>query len=168
MLLFVVDVQREHIAVSEANKLGIPVFGVVDTNSAPDGVDWVIPGNDDAIRAIRLYVTAVADAVAEGVTNAAGDVRPGEFVEVEADAPATNTAATPEAAAPEPDDQNDQGAAEPYPGYPPDSLRRRQSRPGFPQNHPFQPIIGLGFAPVPDLTLKSPVPAHGPQHQFHQ
>ena len=90
--LFVVDVQREHIAVSEANKLGIPVFGVVDTNSAPDGVDWVIPGNDDAIRAIRLYVTAVADAVAEGIANAAGDVRPGEFVEVEADAPASEDA----------------------------------------------------------------------------
>jgi small subunit ribosomal protein S2 len=83
--LFVVDVMREHIAVSEANKLGIPVFGVVDTNSAPDGVDWVIPGNDDAIRAIRLYITAIADAIAEGSQQAAGDVRPGEFVEVDAD-----------------------------------------------------------------------------------
>ena len=81
--LFVVDVMREHIAVSEANKLGIPVFGVVDTNSAPDGVDWIIPGNDDAIRAIRLYITAVADAIAEGIANATGEVRPGEFVEVE-------------------------------------------------------------------------------------
>ena len=84
--IFVVDVMREHIAVSEANKLGIPVFGVVDTNSVPDGVDWVIPGNDDAIRAIRLYVTAVADAIAEGAANAEGDVRPGEFVEVETEA----------------------------------------------------------------------------------
>ncbi len=83
--IFVIDVMREHIAISEANKLGIPVFGVVDTNSDPDGVDWVIPGNDDAIRAIRLYVTAVADAIQEGVDNAAGAVRPGEFVEVEAE-----------------------------------------------------------------------------------
>ena len=52
--LFVVDVQHEHIAITEANKLGIPVFGIVDSNSDPEGVDFVIPGNDDAIRAIRL------------------------------------------------------------------------------------------------------------------
>ena len=84
--LFVVDVMHEHIAVSEANKLGIPVFGIVDTNSDPDGIDYIIPGNDDAIRAIRLYVTAVADAIAEGQANAAGDVRADEFVEVEAEA----------------------------------------------------------------------------------
>ena len=81
--VFVVDVMHEHIAVSEANKLGIPVFGIVDTNSDPAGVDYVIPGNDDAIRAIRLYVTTVADAIQEGIDNAAGAVRPGEFVEVD-------------------------------------------------------------------------------------
>ena len=68
--LFVIDVQHERIAVSEANKLGIPVFAIVDTNSDPDGIDYVIPGNDDAIRAIRLYVTAVADAIQEGRDNA--------------------------------------------------------------------------------------------------
>ncbi len=81
--LFVVDVQHEHIAVSEANKLGIPVIGIVDSNSDPDGVDYVIPGNDDAIRAIRLYVTAVADAIAAGQAQAGGEVRIDEFVEVE-------------------------------------------------------------------------------------
>jgi small subunit ribosomal protein S2 len=81
--IFVVDVQHEHIAITEANKLGIPVFGVVDTNSDPAGVDHVIPGNDDAIRAIRLYVTAVADAIAEGKANVATDVDPDEFVEVQ-------------------------------------------------------------------------------------
>ena len=81
--IFVVDVQHEHIAITEANKLGIPVFGVVDTNSDPAGVDHVIPGNDDAIRAIRLYVTAVADAIAEGKANVATDVEPDEFVEVQ-------------------------------------------------------------------------------------
>ena len=81
--LFVVDVQHERIAITEANKLGIPVFGVVDTNSDPAGVDYVIPGNDDAIRAIRLYVSAVADAVAEGKANVATDVSEDEFVEVE-------------------------------------------------------------------------------------
>lgn len=81
--IFVVDVQHEHIAITEANKLGIPVFGIVDTNSDPAGVDYVIPGNDDAIRAIRLYVSAVADAVAEGKVNVATDIDPDEFVEVQ-------------------------------------------------------------------------------------
>ena len=81
--LFVVDVQHERIAVAEANKLGIPVFGIVDTNSDPAGVDYVIPGNDDAIRAIRLYVSAVADSVAEGKANAQVTVNADEFVEVD-------------------------------------------------------------------------------------
>ncbi|RBP50949.1 30S ribosomal protein S2 [Arenicella xantha] len=61
--LFVIDVKNEYIAISEANKLGIPVVAVVDTNCVPDGVDYVIPGNDDAIRAISLYVEGVADAI---------------------------------------------------------------------------------------------------------
>ncbi len=64
--LFVVDVNHENIAVTEARKLGIPVIGVVDTNSDPDGIDYVIPGNDDSISAIRLYVKSVADACIEG------------------------------------------------------------------------------------------------------
>lgn len=98
--IFVVDVMHEHIAVSEANKLGIPVFGVVDSNSDPAGIDYVIPGNDDAIRAIRLYVTAVADAIAEGKARAAGDVRADEFVEVEETAPPAPPAAPTETDAP--------------------------------------------------------------------
>lgn len=77
--LFVVDVMFERIAVVEANKLGIPIVGVVDTNSDPDGVDWVIPGNDDAIRAIRLYVTAVADEILVGKRIAEGGVAADEF-----------------------------------------------------------------------------------------
>jgi len=64
--LFVIDVGHEYIAVSEAKKLNIPVVGVVDTNCKPDGVDFVIPGNDDAIRAIRLYARAAADAILDG------------------------------------------------------------------------------------------------------
>ncbi|HTQ99726.1 MAG TPA: 30S ribosomal protein S2 [Candidatus Acidoferrum sp.] len=64
--LFVIDVDHERIAVSEANKLGIPVIGIVDTNSNPDGIDVVIPGNDDAIHAIRLYVEHLANACVEG------------------------------------------------------------------------------------------------------
>ncbi len=64
--LFVIDVEHERIAIQEANKLGIPVIGIVDTNSSPEGVDYVIPGNDDAIRAIQLYIKASADVVVEG------------------------------------------------------------------------------------------------------
>ncbi|MFH1147585.1 MAG: 30S ribosomal protein S2 [Pseudomonadota bacterium] len=64
--LFIVDSKRETIAVSEARKLGIPVAAVVDTNCDPDGIDYVIPGNDDAIRAIRLLTSRMADAVLEG------------------------------------------------------------------------------------------------------
>ncbi|MEW5790409.1 30S ribosomal protein S2 [Thermithiobacillus tepidarius DSM 3134] len=64
--LFVIDVGHEKIAVAEANKLGIPVIGVVDTNCDPSGIDYVIPGNDDAIRAIRLYAGAMADAILAG------------------------------------------------------------------------------------------------------
>ncbi len=79
--LFVIDVDHERIAVNEANKLGIPVIGVVDTNSNPDGIDYVIPGNDDALRAIQIYVQSAADACLEGSEVVAG--AKGEFVEVE-------------------------------------------------------------------------------------
>jgi small subunit ribosomal protein S2 len=86
--LFVIDVEHERIAVQEANKLGIPVIAIVDTNSDPAGVDHVIPGNDDAIRAIKLYVTAMADACLEGAQNASSVPNKDEFVEVEGDAAA--------------------------------------------------------------------------------
>jgi small subunit ribosomal protein S2 len=66
--LFIVDPKKEEIAVKEANKLGIPVVAAVDTNCDPDVIDYKIPGNDDAIRAIRLFCTAIADAVLEGRT----------------------------------------------------------------------------------------------------
>jgi len=81
--LFVIDVDYERIAIKEANKLGIPVIGVVDTNSDPDGVDYVIPGNDDAIRAIQIYVRAVADTCIEAAQNG---VSADEFVEISEDA----------------------------------------------------------------------------------
>lgn len=67
-ILFVVDVKKESIAVKEANKLGIPVVAVVDTNCSPNGVDFVVPGNDDASRAIALYCNLVADAVIDGIS----------------------------------------------------------------------------------------------------
>ncbi|MFN2598516.1 MAG: 30S ribosomal protein S2, partial [Pyrinomonadaceae bacterium] len=64
--LFVIDVRKEEIAVAEANRLGIPVIAVVDTNCSPEGIDYVIPGNDDALRAVRLFASRIADAVIEG------------------------------------------------------------------------------------------------------
>jgi small subunit ribosomal protein S2 len=67
--LFVVDVGYQKIAITEANKLGIPVIGIVDTNNSPAGVDYIIPGNDDSSRAIRLYARGIADAVLEGKAN---------------------------------------------------------------------------------------------------
>ncbi|MEC8907958.1 MAG: 30S ribosomal protein S2 [Pseudomonadota bacterium] len=83
--MFVIDVDHERIAVQEANKLGIPVIGIVDTNSNPDGIDYVIPGNDDAIRAIQIYVSAAADAILEGKQ---GGASADEFVEGAEEAPA--------------------------------------------------------------------------------
>jgi small subunit ribosomal protein S2 len=64
--IFVIDVGHEKIAVNEANKLGIPVIGIVDTNNSPDNIDYMVPGNDDAIRAIRFYAQGVAKAITEG------------------------------------------------------------------------------------------------------
>ena len=81
--LFIVDVDHERIAIQVANKLGIPVIGIVDTNSNPDGVDYVIPGNDDAIRAIKLYVSAIADACIEGAGATAAVPNKDEYVAAE-------------------------------------------------------------------------------------
>ena len=67
-LLFVIDVKKEALAIAEANKLGIPVVAVVDTNCSPDGVDYIIPGNDDAARAIALYCDLAARAALDGMT----------------------------------------------------------------------------------------------------
>jgi len=89
--LFVIDVGYHKIAVAEAKKLGIPVIGVVDTNHSPEGIDYVIPGNDDSAKAVALYAKAVADAVLEGKANAVNDVVAAvaggdEFVEVREEA----------------------------------------------------------------------------------
>ncbi|MEN7342059.1 MAG: 30S ribosomal protein S2 [Pseudomonadota bacterium] len=84
--MFVIDVGHEKIAIDEARKLGIPVIAVVDTNCAPDGVDYVIPGNDDAMRAISLYATAMADAILEGKASAPQAVLgDDDFVELDED-----------------------------------------------------------------------------------
>jgi small subunit ribosomal protein S2 len=83
-VLFVVDVGHEHIAIHEARKLGIPVVAVVDTNCTPDGIDHIIPGNDDAMRAIQLYTNAAAEAVIEGKSSVPQmAVSEDEFVELD-------------------------------------------------------------------------------------
>ncbi|MDA8093769.1 MAG: 30S ribosomal protein S2 [Betaproteobacteria bacterium] len=81
--LFIIDVGYQKGAVTEASKLGIPVIGIVDTNNSPEGVDYVIPGNDDSSRAIRLYARGMADAVLEGGQQALTELVRDEFVEVE-------------------------------------------------------------------------------------
>jgi small subunit ribosomal protein S2 len=89
--LFVIDVGYHKIAVAEANKLGIPVIGVVDSNHSPDGVQYVIPGNDDSSKAVALYARALADAVLEGRSQAVTEITAvaaegDEFVEVREEA----------------------------------------------------------------------------------
>jgi len=64
--VFIIDVRKEEIAVAEANRLGIPIVAVVDTNCSPEGIDHVIPGNDDALRAVRLFTSRIAEAIIEG------------------------------------------------------------------------------------------------------
>ena len=91
--LFIVDVGYHKIAVQEANKLGIPVIGVVDTNGSPDGIDYVIPGNDDSSKAVQIYAAGIADAVIAGRADSAVAAEDEEFVEVVEAAPAEAPAA---------------------------------------------------------------------------
>ncbi len=88
--IFVIDVGYHKIAIAEAKKLGIPLIGVVDTNHNPEGIDYVIPGNDDSAKAVELYARGIADAILEGRANAVNEVvkaasgeEGDEFVEVE-------------------------------------------------------------------------------------
>jgi len=89
--VFVVDTKREVIAIAEARRLKIPVIGLADTNSDPDEIDWVIPGNDDAIRSVALIARVIADACVEGRAAAGIHVEP----QVEAEAPVAEIAAAP-------------------------------------------------------------------------
>jgi small subunit ribosomal protein S2 len=107
--IFVIDTKKEHIAVSEARKLGLPVIAIVDTNCDPDEVDFVIPGNDDAIRSVSLVTRIIADALAEGrqigrealVTRATGpEIEPEPEPASEPAAGPAATAETPPAADP--------------------------------------------------------------------
>ena len=74
-VLYVIDVGYENIAIQEATKLGIPVVGIVDTNNSPDGIDYIVPGNDDSMRAIKLYTKMAADAILVGKESIAGEIK---------------------------------------------------------------------------------------------
>jgi small subunit ribosomal protein S2 len=102
--LFVIDVDHERIAVSEARKLGIPVVGVCDTNSSPEGIDYLIPGNDDAIRSIRLYLQGAADAIIEAKAAASPVVQgdADDYIEVSEDVASGMAVTDPAPVAPAP------------------------------------------------------------------
>jgi small subunit ribosomal protein S2 len=117
-VVFIIDVRKEEIAVAEANRLGIPIVAVVDTNCSPEGIDYVIPGNDDALRAVRLFASRIADSILDGqqiategavaistddeaefAETAAGDTGASEpAIESESVTPAVNEATSPPAA----------------------------------------------------------------------
>jgi len=122
--VFVIDVRKEEIAVAEANKLGIPIFAVVDTNCSPEGIDYVIPGNDDALRAVRLFASRIADAVLEGqqmlteggATAEGGATTEGGNEEREPTEPMTAEGETEFAAAPSETTEAEETPAEPEAG----------------------------------------------------
>lgn len=99
-IVFIIDVRKEEIAVAEANRLGIPIVAVVDTNCSPEGIDYVIPGNDDALRAVRLFASRIADSILEGqqIATEGGVVSQSE---AETAAGATDAAASEAATAPD-------------------------------------------------------------------
>src|SRR5437762_13125164 len=95
--IFIIDVRKEEIAVAEANRLGIPIVAVVDTNCSPEGIDYVIPGNDDALRAVRLFASRISDAILEGQQIATeGGVAAAEEAKALAAEVGEQTTATPE------------------------------------------------------------------------
>jgi small subunit ribosomal protein S2 len=94
-IVFIIDVRKEEIAVAEANRLGIPIVAVVDTNCSPEGIDYVIPGNDDALRAVRLFASRIADSILEGqqIATEGGVVAQSEAEAAESDAAAATAEA---------------------------------------------------------------------------
>ena len=108
--VFIIDVKKEEIAVAEANRLGIPIVAVVDTNCSPEGIDYVIPGNDDALRAVRLFASRIADAIVEGNQIATeGGVLPSEPSEDSGEGETGGGAGAAIAAGLTPDDDNNGG-----------------------------------------------------------
>ena len=145
--LFVVDVGHENIAIHEAKKLGIPVVAVVDTNCSPDGIDFVIPGNDDAMRAIQLYASGVAEAVLEGKASVP-QVSVGEDELVALDAAGTPTKKT------------GRGRARPHQaavrGRKAAPARRRPVAAGVARPEPAAPAEGGAAGPAPEQAATDP------------
>ncbi|HVF29811.1 MAG TPA: 30S ribosomal protein S2 [Pyrinomonadaceae bacterium] len=112
-MMFVIDVRKEDIAVKEANRLGIPIVAVVDTNCSPEGIDQVIPGNDDALRAIRLFASRIADAILEGKQiGTEGGTRVIEDAPVAEDEEIDIAASLRKAGITDPDDEGDEAEVE--------------------------------------------------------
>ena len=104
-VVFIIDVRKEEIAVAEANRLGIPIVAVVDTNCSPEGIDYVIPGNDDALRAVRLFASRIADSILDGqqiATEGAVAISPEDEGEVAAAGETEATESAPAAESPAP------------------------------------------------------------------
>ena len=156
-VLFVVDVGHEKIAVREADKLGIPIVGVVDTNHEPDRVDYVIPGNDDAARAIELYTVGVADAIIEARQAAHLEVDPGEKgVADAAGAPANG------GGAPAPVSSEAAPAAEPAPAASAEAAPAEAAPAAAPEPAPAappEPVPAASAEPAPAAPSEAAVPA---------
>jgi len=135
-VLFVIDVGHEKIAIHEAKKLGIPVVAIVDTNCAPDDVDYVVPGNDDAMRAIQLYAEGIADAALDG-KSALPEVPTGEDEFVELD----------EEGKPKPKT----GAPAPRRGRPAAVRKKQAPRRRLPEKMPDEPVEEVVAAEVDDV-----------------
>ena len=159
--IFVIDTKKEHIAVTEANKLGLPVVAVVDTNCDPDVIDYVIPGNDDAIRAGRLMCRIIADAVAEGrfIAQRRGQVAHGGPRVGDA-APAPAAAVTTAGSAPISDaaaaDPAAPGAPAPTPSAPAPSAPAGVAASPSPAEEGVS--SGLTGQPAPDAAAAAPAP----------
>jgi small subunit ribosomal protein S2 len=142
--VFIIDVRKEEIAVAEANRLGIPIVAVVDTNCSPEGIDYVIPGNDDALRAVRLFTSRISDAILEGqqiATEGATAVQTGDEEELKGIPSVEVAASTPEASQngasvaaldskPEADDAKPAAIEEPPAKVPSAPIERAPDAPG--------------------------------------
>ena len=157
-VLFVIDVGYEKIAVSEAVKLGIPVVGIVDTNHSPDGVDYVIPGNDDAIRAIQLYVKGAADAVLEGRLSAQLSVPGVEDASTEPAAASNDNTET--QASPESDPAT---VPEPVPATEPEEEPAAVEEPDAAPEEPEAASEEPEVAAVPEAASEEPEVAAAPE-----
>lgn len=123
-IVFIIDVRKEEIAVAEANRLGIPIVAVVDTNCSPEGIDYVIPGNDDALRAVRLFASRIADSILEGQQIA---TEGGVAAQTEAEGTATDATASPAAAT---EAETTEAAAPTAPAETPEALVAPEARNG--------------------------------------